>query len=215
MLKKVAVYLWSLFFVYTRKLKVRQKILLVSPSVLRKIGKKTTISGDAILSGNVLIGSHCSIYGPGTMVVGKGKGIVVGSFSSIGPGTKIFDYSHNIDRVTTSYINSKLKSSILNLPDIVPKEKIAIGEDVWIGSNVVILPGVQIGRGSVIGAGSVVTSNIPEYSIAVGNPCKVVKKRFNDEQADFLNQSKWWLSKDLLDQLPQVEGQLKSMKSHI
>lgn len=47
----------------------------------------------------------------------------------------------------------------------------------WIGARVIILPGVKIGRGSVIGAGSVVSKSIPEYSVAVGNPCKVVKLR--------------------------------------
>jgi lipopolysaccharide O-acetyltransferase len=50
-----------------------------------------------------------------------------------------------------------------------------IGDNVWIGESVMILPGVKIGRGSVIGAGSVVTKSIPEFSIAVGNPAKVVK----------------------------------------
>ena len=47
--------------------------------------------------------------------------------------------------------------------------------DVWIGGNVTILPGVTIGNGSTIGAGSVVIRDIPEGSIAVGNPCRVVK----------------------------------------
>lgn len=54
---------------------------------------------------------------------------------------------------------------------------ITIEDDVWIGANVVVLDGITIGKGSVIGAGSVVTKSIPPYSIAVGNPCKVIKKR--------------------------------------
>lgn len=53
---------------------------------------------------------------------------------------------------------------------------INIGNNVWIGGNVTILPGVTIGDNSVIGAGSVVTRNIPSFSVAVGNPCKVIKK---------------------------------------
>lgn len=57
------------------------------------------------------------------------------------------------------------------------KAGITIGNDVWIGCNCVVLPGVSIGDGAVIGAGSVVTSNIPEYSIAVGNPARIVKSR--------------------------------------
>ena len=53
---------------------------------------------------------------------------------------------------------------------------IHIGNDVWIGGNVAVLPGVTIGDNSVIGAGSVVNKDIPAGVIAVGNPCKVVKK---------------------------------------
>ncbi len=52
---------------------------------------------------------------------------------------------------------------------------INIGKNVWIGGNVTVLPGVAIGDNSVIGAGSVVTRNIPQNTIAVGNPCCVIK----------------------------------------
>ena len=52
---------------------------------------------------------------------------------------------------------------------------ITIGNDVWIGGGVIVLPGVTIGDNCVIGAGSVVTRSIPSNSLAVGNPCQVVK----------------------------------------
>jgi acetyltransferase-like isoleucine patch superfamily enzyme len=55
--------------------------------------------------------------------------------------------------------------------------KVIIEDDVWIGSHVCINKGVTIGKGCVIGSGSVVTKNIPPYSIAVGVPCCVIKKR--------------------------------------
>lgn len=53
---------------------------------------------------------------------------------------------------------------------------VTIGNNVWIGGNVVILPGVTIGDNCVIGGGSVVTKDIPPYSLAVGNPCRVIRK---------------------------------------
>ena len=53
---------------------------------------------------------------------------------------------------------------------------IKVGDNVWIGGNVVVLPGVTIGNNCVIGAGSIVVKNIPDNSIAVGNPCKVIKQ---------------------------------------
>lgn len=52
---------------------------------------------------------------------------------------------------------------------------IAVGDNVWIGGNVCVLPGVTIGDNCVIGAGSVVVKDIPANSVAVGNPCRVVK----------------------------------------
>ncbi len=52
---------------------------------------------------------------------------------------------------------------------------IKVGNNVWIGGNVVVLPGVNIGDNVVIGAGSLVNKNIPSNSLAVGNPCKVIK----------------------------------------
>ncbi len=53
---------------------------------------------------------------------------------------------------------------------------IKIGSGCWLGGGVIVLPGVTIGEGSVIGAGSVVTKDIPENSLAVGNPCHVIRK---------------------------------------
>lgn len=53
---------------------------------------------------------------------------------------------------------------------------VSIGNDVWICGNVVINPGVKIGNNVVIGSGSVVTKNIPDGVVAVGNPCKVIRK---------------------------------------
>jgi len=53
-----------------------------------------------------------------------------------------------------------------------------IGSDVWIGANVIIKAGVTIGDGCFIGAGSVVTKDIPPFSVAAGNPCRVIRPRF-------------------------------------
>lgn len=71
-------------------------------------------------------------------------------------------------------------------------KEIVIGDNVWIGGNTVICPGVTIGNNVVIGAGSVVTKDIPDWCIAVGNPCKVKRmitdedrrKLFKDEEID-------------------------------
>ncbi|MBQ8596253.1 MAG: sugar O-acetyltransferase [Lachnospiraceae bacterium] len=54
--------------------------------------------------------------------------------------------------------------------------EVVIGDNVWIGGNTVICPGVHIGNNVVIGAGSVVTKDIPDWCVAAGNPCKVIRK---------------------------------------
>lgn len=71
-------------------------------------------------------------------------------------------------------------------------KEVTIGDNVWIGGNVVICPGVHIGDNVVIGAGSVVTKDIPDWSVAAGNPCRVLrtitdadkKKLFGSEEID-------------------------------
>lgn len=54
--------------------------------------------------------------------------------------------------------------------------EVTIGDNVWIGGNTVICPGVHIGSNTVIGAGSVVTKDLPEWVVAAGNPCKVIRQ---------------------------------------
>ena len=71
-------------------------------------------------------------------------------------------------------------------------KEVTIGDNVWIGGNTVICPGVHVGSNVVIGAGSVVTKDIPDWTVAAGNPCRVLKKitdadkkkLFRDEEID-------------------------------
>lgn len=67
-----------------------------------------------------------------------------------------------------------------------------IGNDVWLGMNVTVMPGVNIGDGAIVGTQSVVASDIPPYSIAVGNPAKVVKQRYNQQDRQTLLELCWW-----------------------
>jgi len=67
-----------------------------------------------------------------------------------------------------------------------------VGNDVWIGQNVTVMPGVHIGDGAIVASNSVVTKDIPAYHIAGGNPCRIIKKRFDDELITYLLELKWW-----------------------
>lgn len=68
---------------------------------------------------------------------------------------------------------------------------VTMGDNVWIGGNTVILPGVHIGSNAVIGAGSVVTKDIPEWTIAAGNPCKVVRKITEEDREYYYKDRKF------------------------
>lgn len=105
------------------------------------------------LGKEVFINSGCRFQAQG--------GIYIGDKSLIGHNTVIATINHEI--------NPEIRR------DLIPK-RVNIGKNVWIGSGSIILPGVSIGDNAIIGAGSVVTRNIPENSIAVGNPAKVIKK---------------------------------------
>ena len=60
--------------------------------------------------------------------------------------------------------------------DVVSKGPVVIGNNVWIGDKATILPGVTIGDGAVIAVNAVVTKDVPVYSVAAGNPARIIKK---------------------------------------
>lgn len=69
---------------------------------------------------------------------------------------------------------------------------ITVGHDVWIGMEAVVLAGARIGNGAVIGARAVVAGEIPDYAVAVGNPARVIRRRYTDADAGRLNRIAWW-----------------------
>ena len=145
----------------------------------------------SIIFGDVIIGNNCSLSGPGIKIGSRINKVIIKDFTSIGANTVIQEDNHNFKRVTTYFVANKF-FNLDSQKDVFSKGDILIEEDVWIGSNVSILSGVNIGRGSIIGAGSVVTKNIPPYSIVVGNPAKVIKRRFNEEKINYLEKIEWW-----------------------
>ena len=122
--------------------------------------------------------------------------VLIGKFCSIGPKFLAGWGIHPTDMFSTSpmfYSTRKQNGFTLVEKDLVIERKqIIIGNDVFIGANVTILDGVKIGDGVIIGAGSIIAKDIPPYAIVVGNPCRVIRYRFNEDQIEnFLNE-KWW-----------------------
>lgn len=89
--------------------------------------------------------------------------VVIGDNCQMAPNVSIYTAGHPVHPVAR---NSAYEYGI----------EVTIGDNVWIGGNTVILPGVHIGSNTVIGAGSVVTHDIPDWVVAAGNPCKVIRK---------------------------------------
>lgn len=88
--------------------------------------------------------------------------VKIGDNTFFGPNVQIYTPCHPLDAETR---NKAVEWA----------EPVTIGANCWLGGGVIVLPGVTIGDNCVIGAGSVVTKDIPANSVAVGNPCKVIK----------------------------------------
>jgi virginiamycin A acetyltransferase len=67
-----------------------------------------------------------------------------------------------------------------------------VGNDVWLGYRALVLPGVTVGHGSIVAAASVVASDVPPYAIVGGNPARVVRRRYEDEDVERLLRTAWW-----------------------
>ena len=95
--------------------------------------------------------------------------VIIGDNCFMAPNVSIYTAGHPIHPISRNSLYEYGK-------------EITIGDNVWIGGNTVICPGVHIGNNVVIGAGSVVTKDIPDWSFAAGNPCRVIKKITDDDK---------------------------------
>lgn len=126
-----------------------------------------------------------------------GDKLVIGKFCAIARGVEFImnGANHRMNSVTTypfNILGGGWEEFAPEFADLPYKGDTIVGNDVWIGQNVSILPGVHIGDGAIIGANSVVARDVPPYCIAAGNPCRVIRKRFDDELIDYLLELKWW-----------------------
>ncbi len=103
---------------------------------------------------NFFANNNCVFVDPGKITFGDNV--------FIGPSCGFYTAHHPIDR--------EMRNRLLEYA-----KPITVGDDVWIGGGTVVTPGVTIGSDVVIGAGSVVTKDIPDHSVAYGNPCRVIR----------------------------------------
>ena len=122
--------------------------------------------------------------------------LIIGKFCQIASGVEFVmnGANHQMNAVSTFpfYTLEGWEQTPPAQNDLPIKGDTIIGNDVWIGQNATILPGVHIGDGAIIGANSVVGSDTEPYTIVVGNPAKPIRKRFDDELIDIMENLKWW-----------------------
>lgn len=132
---------------------------------------------------NLIVGPNCKLYPCKYISIGNnlfvGRNVTISTSESGRSPIKIGNDVMLAERVMIIGGNHEiLRTDIpINEQGEGKQGEIIIEDDVWIGAGSIILTGITIGKGTVIGAGSVVTKSIPEYSIAVGNPVRVIKNR--------------------------------------
>ncbi|MBW2661175.1 MAG: acyltransferase [Deltaproteobacteria bacterium] len=133
------------------------------------IGKGTHIHRDTIIEtgfgGSLTIGDDTHIQ-PRCQFSAYLGSIHIGNSVQIAPNCAFYPYDHGFE-----------PGDLIKKQPLKTKGGILIDDDAWIGVGVIVLDGVRIGKGAVIGAGSVVMQDIPEGSVAVGSPARVVKYR--------------------------------------
>lgn len=168
----------------------------------------TSFEGNNVIMNNVKL-NHCSIglcsYINEASSLSYTK---VGRYCSIADHVKVcignhptrdfvttfpaFYYDTTKELGYTFHQGSPLYKNIFPVADEKEQFQVVIGNDVWIASNVLIVGGVKIGDGAIVGAGSVVVKDVEPYSIVAGNPAKLIRKRFSEEQIDSLREMSWW-----------------------
>lgn len=131
----------------------------------------------------------------------------MGRYCSIAAGVSIMPVSYQTNMFTTASMmyDSLLKhradfyhdhhyenNDVLNVTHETNHKPIEVGHDVYIGTSAILRRGIKIGDGAIIGAFAVVTKDVEPYSVVVGNPGRVVKKRYSDQQIERLARLKWW-----------------------
>lgn len=157
---------------------------------------KYNFTGEHSVLSNVVIGDF-SYIGHYSVILEAN----IGKFCSIAHNVQVAPGKHPTNVFVSThpsmYSNpSNCPKSFFDQDHHNPYRQVIIGNDVWIGSNVVVCDGVKIGDGAVVAAGAVVAKDVEPYSIVGGVPARLIKKRFEDDEIEFLKQIKWW-DKDL------------------
>lgn len=163
------------------------------------IGEQTWLNVNGRIKNfkHIKVGNYC--YLGRRNLLSSSKELIIGDYVMTSNDCRFLGSNH----VYSNPLNPYIATGTTN-DDI-----LKIGTNVWIGAGTIVLGAVEIGHGSIIGAGSVVTKNIPTFSIAAGNPCKVIK-RFNFNTQKWVNIEQFDLSLEQL--MPDEKEYLEILK---
>jgi len=150
---------WKLHYKSSMLKLCRDKFLFFSESADFRAGSYAVYCSQISIKNNVVIRPNT------VLMADKDARILIEDNVMLGMGVHIYVNNHKFDNIKLPIIEQ----------GYYPSEDVCIKEGAWIGANAIILPGVIVGKNVVIGAGSVVTKSIPDFSVAVGNPAKVIK----------------------------------------
>lgn len=166
----------------------RYRLNAIGPNVRlgnAQLEGQVAIAESSRLSGSIGVGRFTTI-GIRNMLHGQ---ITIGRYCQFGPHVGVYAVDHGLDYLTI-YNNHLLFDRELKVT--ATHKAVEIGHGVWLGHGAIVLSGVHVGNGAVIGAGAVVTKDVGPYEVAVGNPARVVKRRFEGDLAVRLSRWEWW-----------------------
>lgn len=128
----------------------------------------------------------------------SGARLSIGSFCAIATGARFVmpDAMHAMAGVSTfpfAILGGAFAEALdLGAYPFPEARDTVVGHDVWIGMEALVMPGVRIGHGAVVAARAVVTQDVPDYAVVAGNPARVVRRRYPEEEAARLVALAWW-----------------------
>ncbi|MFB9432866.1 CatB-related O-acetyltransferase [Streptoalloteichus tenebrarius] len=128
-------------------------------------------------------------YGPEKLVIGK--------FCALATGVRFImgGANHRMDGPSTfpfPIMGGAWAEHVDLITDLPRRGDTVVGNDVWIGYQALVMPGVRIGHGAIIASGSVVVDDVPDYGVVGGNPARLLRRRYSDEDVERLLELAWW-----------------------
>lgn len=159
------------------------------PSTQIEVGRQVFIGAESWI--NLTSREARLVVGDG-VVIGNGFTVACGARVEVGPGVMMSDRVTILDQLHDfrKWVGDAIAEGREPMCtwDLTAAEPVVIGAGTWLGIGVVVLPGVTIGKGCAVGANAVVTKDLPDFSVAVGVPARVIGNALGDDRSEDVRQ---------------------------